>query len=210
MIATSAQLTGPQQAVRVQSTEVGSPGPGQVLVRMQARGICHSDVFISGLPELPLVPVTLGHEGIGVVIEAGSGVDNVRAGDRVGITFLASSCGECEYCKSGHERLCPKQTNSGYSVNGALTTYALVPAQQLIKVPTQLDAIKAAPLCCAGWTASDALRNAGLQEGQAVAIVGLGGLGDYALQFALHQKLHPIVCDVSEDTLESARRFAAA
>ena len=210
MIATSAQLTGPQQAVRVQSTEIGSPGPGQVLVRMQACGICHSDVFISGLPQLPLVPVTLGHEGIGVVVEAGTGVDNVGVGDRVGITYLASSCGECEYCKSGHERLCPKQTNSGYSVHGALTTYALVSARQLIKVPTQLDAVKAAPLCCAGWTAYGALRNAGLQEGQTVAIFGFGGLGNYALQFALHQKLRPIVCDVSEEKLESARALGAA
>ena len=74
MIATAAQLTGPQQPVRVQSTEIGSPGPGEVLVRMQACGICHSDVFISSLPQLPLVPVTLGHEGIGVVVEAGPGV----------------------------------------------------------------------------------------------------------------------------------------
>src|SRR5258708_36062623 len=108
MIATSAQLTAPQQAVRVQSTEIGSPGPGQVLVRMQACGICHSDVFISGLPQLPLVPVTLGHEGIGVVVEAATGVDNVLVGARVGITYLASSCGQYEYCKSAHERLGPE------------------------------------------------------------------------------------------------------
>src|SRR5260370_28971897 len=99
---------------------------------MEGFGLCHSDVFISGLPQLPLVPVTLGHEGIGVVVEAGPGVDSVRVGDRVGMTFLTSSCGECEYCKSRHERLCPKQTNSGYSVNGALSTYALVSAKHPI------------------------------------------------------------------------------
>ena len=210
MIATAAQLTGPRQAVLVQPTELGPPGPGEVLVRMQACGICHSDVFISGLPELPVVPLTLGHEGIGIVVEAGPGVANVRAGDRVGITYFASSCGECEYCKSGRERLCPKQKNFGYSAHGALTNYALVSAQQLIKVPTQLDAVRAAPLCCAGWTAYGALQNAGLQEGQTVAIFGFGGLGNYALQFALHQKLRPIVADVSEEKLESARALGAA
>jgi propanol-preferring alcohol dehydrogenase len=209
MNATAAQLTGPQQAVVVQPTDIGPPGPGEVLVRMQACGICHSDVFISGLPQLPLVPLTLGHEGIGVVVEAGSGVDNVRVGDRVGITYFASSCGECEYCKSGRERLCPKQKNFGYSAHGALTNHALVSAQQLIKVPTQLDAVKAAPLCCAGWTAYGALQNAGLKEGQTVAIFGFGGLGNYALQFALHQKLRPIVSDVSEEKLESARALGA-
>jgi len=209
MIATAAQLTGPQQAALVQPTEVGPPGPGEALVRMQACGICHSDVFISSLPELPLLPLTLGHEGIGVVVEAGPNVDNVRAGDRVGITYLASSCGECEYCKSGRERLCPKQKNSGYSVHGALTNYAVVSAQQLIKVPAQLDAVKAAPLCCAGWTAYGALRNAALAEGQTVAIFGFGGLGNYALRFALRQKLRPIVSDVSEEKLESARTLGA-
>jgi propanol-preferring alcohol dehydrogenase len=210
MIATAAQLTGPQQAVVVQPTELAPPGPGEVLVRMQACGICHSDVFVSSLPQLPLVPLTLGHEGIGVVVEAGPGVDNVRAGDRVGITYFASSCGECEYCKSGRERLCPKQKNSGYSAHGALTDYSVVSAQQLIKVPAQLDAVQAAPLCCAGWTAYGALRNAGLQEGQTVAIFGFGGLGNYALQFALREKLRPIVSDVSEEKLESARALGAA
>ncbi len=209
MITTAAQLTGPQQAVLVQPTETGSPGPGEVLVRMQACGICHSDVFVSSLPQLPLVPVTLGHEGIGVVVEAGPGVENVRAGDRVGITYFASSCGECEYCKSGRERLCPKQRNSGYSAHGALTNYAVVSAQQLIKVPLGLDAVKAAPLCCAGWTAYGALQNAALQEGQTVAIFGFGGLGNYALQFALRRKLRPIVSDVSEEKLESARALGA-
>jgi propanol-preferring alcohol dehydrogenase len=210
MITTAAQLIGPQQAVLVQPAEVASPGPGEVLVRMQACGICHSDVFVSSLPQLPLVPLTLGHEGIGVVVEAGAGVDNVRTGDRVGITYFASSCGECEYCKSGRERLCPKQKNSGYSAHGALTNYAVVSAQQLIKVPLQLDAVKAAPLCCAGWTAYGALQNASLQEGQTVAIFGFGGLGNYALQFALHRKLRPIVSDVSEEKLETARALGAA
>jgi alcohol dehydrogenase, propanol-preferring len=210
MIANSAQLTGPQQAVVVQRTEPGSPGPGEVLVRMEACGICHSDVFVSGLPQLPLVPLTLGHEGIGVVVEVGPGVKNVAAGDRVGITYFASSCGECEYCKSGRERLCPKQKNFGYSAHGALTNYGVVSAQQLIQVPAGLDAVKAAPLCCAGWTAYGALQNAGVKEGQTVAIFGFGGLGNYALQFALKQRLRPIVSDVSEEKLESARALGAA
>src|SRR5258708_39493637 len=102
----AAVLTAPRGPVRVMAERIAEPGPGEALVRMEACGICHSDVFVAGLERLPLVPLTLGHEGIGRVEAVGPGVITASVGDRVGITFLASTCGQCELCLSGRERYC--------------------------------------------------------------------------------------------------------
>src|SRR5215467_9184626 len=130
-----AVLTAPRGAVEVQAIHLNEPGPGEVLLRMEACGICHSDLFVSGLGKPPLVPLTLGHEGIGRVEGVGPGVSSWAMGDRAGVTFLGTTCGTCEWCGSGRERFCPKQTNFGYSIHGALTNYAIVPAAALIRVP---------------------------------------------------------------------------
>src|SRR5580704_18212092 len=147
----AAVLTAPRGEIRVMTDRVAEPGPGEALVRMEACGICHSDLFVAGLERLPLVPLTLGHEGIGRVESVGAGVTNVTAGDRVGITFLASTCGECELCRSGRERYCARQWNSGYTVHGAMASRAVVRAQYLARIPDELNAAEAAPICCAGW-----------------------------------------------------------
>src|ERR1700730_398167 len=135
-------------------TELPAPEPaaGHVLVKMEACGICHSDLFIAGMDKPPLLPLVLGHEGIGRVEKLGPGVQSLSTGDRVGITFLASTCGTCEWCRIGRERYCPQQTNCGYTAAGALAGYASVPAQHLVRVPDALDAAAAAALCCAGRT----------------------------------------------------------
>ena len=151
---------------------------------MEACGVCHSDLFVAGLEKLPLAPLTLGHEGIARVEAVGAGVSGWSPGDRAGITFLGTTCGSCEWCSSGRERFCPRQTNFGYTLHGALTEYAIVPAAALVRVPEALAAAEAAPLCCAGWTAFGALREAGLKRGDSVALFGLGGLGHLALQMA--------------------------
>src|SRR5437588_5628026 len=161
----------------LESVHVGEPGPGEVLLRMEACGLCHSDVFVTTLEKLPLAPVTLGHEGIGRVEAVGTGVAGWARGDRAGMTFLGTTCGSCEWCMSGRERFCPKQTNFGYTLQGALSDRAIVPAAGLVRVPDDLPAALAAPLCCAGWTAFAALREAGLAPGQSVALFGFGGLG---------------------------------
>src|SRR5579871_5512819 len=98
------RLETPQGAVRVSSIPLGEPGTGEVLIRMEACGLCHSDLFVASLEKLPLAPLTLGHEGIGRVVAVGAGVDGWLAGDRAGITFLASTCGKCALCTSGRER----------------------------------------------------------------------------------------------------------
>jgi alcohol dehydrogenase, propanol-preferring len=205
----AAMLTAPRGAVAVASVPVAEPGTGEVLLRMEACGLCHSDLFVASLEKLPLAPLTLGHEGIGRVMAVGAGVDSFVVGDRAGITFLASTCGACELCLTGRERFCPRQLNFGYTVHGALAGYAVVPAPLLFRVPDMLPAAEAAPLCCAGWTAWGALREAGLRPGQSVALFGMGGLGHLAIQYARHLGLRVAAVDVSESKLEMARSLGA-
>jgi propanol-preferring alcohol dehydrogenase len=200
------QARGP---VEIESVPLAEPGTGEVLVKMEACGLCHSDLFVSSLEKLPLAPLILGHEGIGRVVSAGAGVTAFGAGDRVGITFLASTCGSCDLCLTGRERFCPRQLNFGYTVNGALTGYAILPVPHLIRVPEDLAAEEAAPLCCAGWTAYGALREAGVQRGGSVALFGMGGLGHLGIQYARHLGLRVAAVDVSEPKLEMARGLGA-
>jgi propanol-preferring alcohol dehydrogenase len=205
----AAILTAPLGPVQVMTERIPGPGPGEALVRMEACGICHSDVFVAGLERLPLVPLTLGHEGIGRVESVGPGVTTVSVGDRVGITFLASTCGECELCQSGRERYCARQLNSGYTAHGALANLAVVRAQYLAKIPDSLDAAEAAPICCAGWTAYGAVREAGLAAGQLLGVFGMGGLGHLAQQYAAVRGVRVAAVDVSEEKLRMARDSGA-
>ena len=207
--ARGAVLAHARGPVSVESLHFGEPAAGEVLLRMEACGICHSDLFVAGLERLPLAPLTLGHEGVGRVEAVGPGVDNWATGDRAGVTFLGVTCGTCEWCAAGRERFCPKQTNFGYTLQGALGDYALVPASALVRIPDALAAADAAPLCCAGWTAYGALREAALAPGQSVALFGYGGLGHLALQIALHQGLRTVVSDPSEEKQALARAAGA-
>lgn len=205
----AAVLPQARGTVVVEPVYLGEPESGEVLVRMEACGICHSELYVASLEKLPLAPLTLGHEGIGRVEAIGPQVTGWAEGDRVGITFLGPTCGACEWCLSGRERFCPKQANFGYSLHGALTEYALVPAAALVRVPDPLPAAEAAPLCCAGWTAWGALREAGMSPGQTVGLFGMGGLGHLALQMARHRGLHVAAVDISEAKLEAARADGA-
>ena len=195
--------------VELERGAAGEPGPGQVRLRMEACGLCHSDLFVCGLAKLPLAPLRLGHEGIGRIEAVGVETGEWRPGDRAGITFLGTTCGTCEWCASGRKRFCPKQTNFGYTLQGALGDRVLVPAAGLVRVPEDLAAEVAAPLCCAGWTAYGALREAGLEPGQTVALFGFGGLGHLALQIALHRGLRAAVVDPSPEKAAAARAAGA-
>ena len=205
----AAVLAHARGPVSIESLHFTEPAAGEVLLRMEACGLCHSDLFVAGLEKLPLAPLTLGHEGIGRVAAVASGVAGWAPGDRAGITFLGTTCGTCDWCAAGRERFCPKQTNFGYTLQGALGDYALAPAAALVRVPEHLPAADAAPLCCAGWTAYGALREAALAPGQSVALFGYGGLGHLALQIALHQGLRASVSDPSEEKLALARAAGA-
>jgi propanol-preferring alcohol dehydrogenase len=202
-------LPGALAPVVVIDVAVPEPAPGQVLIRMEACGICHSDLFIAAMEKPPLVPVVLGHEGIGRIERIGEGVTSWHPGDRVGVTFLAWTCGDCEWCHTGRERYCPRQLNSGYTVPGALAGYTSVSAQHLARVPDGLSAAEAAPMCCAGWTTYRAVKEAGLAPGATLAIFGMGGLGHLAVQYARHAGLKVAAVDISEDKLAVARGVGA-
>jgi propanol-preferring alcohol dehydrogenase len=195
--------------VAVTDLAVPEPGPGQVLVKMEACGICHSDLFIAAMEKPPLLPLIMGHEGIGRVEKLGAGVSSFAPGDRVGVTFLASTCGACEWCRSGWERYCPRQLNAGYTVQGALAGYVAASAQHLARVPEGLSAAEAAPMCCAGWTAYRAIKETGAAAGATVAIFGMGGLGHLAVQFARYAGSRVAAVDVSDDKLALAQAAGA-
>jgi propanol-preferring alcohol dehydrogenase len=202
-------LAEPRGAITVREMPVVDPGPGEVRLRMEACGICHSDVMIRGLEKLPLSPLVLGHEGIGIIEDVGAGVENVRPGDRVGVTYLASGCGSCPMCRSGQERYCLKQMNHGFTRQGALSSHGVFAAQNLVRVPDTLAAAEAAPLCCAGWTAMGALTEAALKPGQLVALFGFGGLGHMAFHYARHMGLRVAVVDSGAGKLEFAKTLGA-
>jgi propanol-preferring alcohol dehydrogenase len=198
-------LRSPRGIPAIESIHLGEPSAGEVLLRMEACGLCHSDVFVTTLEKLPLAPVTLGHEGIGRVEAVGSDVTDWRVGDRAGVTFLGATCGSCEWCSTGRRRYCPKQSNFGYTLQGALSDYVIAPVKALARVPDELPADVAAPLCCAGWTAYRALAEAGVDRGQSLALFGYGGLGHLALQMARHRGLRVSVSDPVEHKREQAR-----
>lgn len=184
---------------------------GEILVKIKACGVCHTDLHaVHGdwpvKPKLPLIP---GHEGVGVVVKAGQGVTSVKVGDRVGIPWLYSACGECEYCLSGWETLCPKQLNAGYSVDGGYAEYCKAPAAYVARIPDNLSFQEAAPIFCAGVTTYKALKITDAKPGEWVAIYGIGGLGHVALQYAKAMGFNVIAVDIQEDKLELAKRLGA-
>jgi propanol-preferring alcohol dehydrogenase len=202
-------LPAARATVTVADLPIPQPLPGHVLLQIEACGICHSDLFIAGMEKPPNTPLVLGHEGIGRVVSLGDGVSTLAPGDRAGVTFLATTCAVCEWCRTGRERYCPRQLNSGYTAPGVLAGFASVPVQHLVHVPEQLSAAEAAPLCCAGWTAYRAVKEAAVAPGATVAIFGMGGLGHLAVQFARHAGLRVAAADVSEEKLALARSEGA-
>ena len=203
-------LAAARGAIEVRDHQPGPPAPGEAQVEMEACGVCHSDLMIAGLEQLPLAPLVLGHEGIGRVRAVGDGVTAVAPGDRVGVTFLASTCGRCELCAAGHERFCARQLQHGFTCHGAMRGVANVIARHLVPVPAGLAAEQAAPLCCAGWTALGAVRGAGLAPGQRLGVFGLGGVGHLAVQYARHLGLEVVAVDLHPAKLEQARALGAA
>jgi propanol-preferring alcohol dehydrogenase len=162
-----------------------SPGPGQVLIRVEACGVCHSDALTveNRFPGLtfPRVP---GHEVIGVIDEVGPSVVGWKPGQRVGVGFLGGHCGRCEPCRRGDFVNCQNQGFSGVHGDGGYAEMMVAQANALVRIPDGFDPVEAAPLLCAGLTTFNALRNSKARPGDLVAIQGLGGLGHLGVQFA--------------------------
>jgi propanol-preferring alcohol dehydrogenase len=195
----------------VREVPIPTPGPGQALVEVFATGVCHTDLHAADgdwpiKPTLPLIP---GHEGTGIVAALGPGVTHLKEGDRVGIAWLHSACGHCDYCLSGWETLCPEQQNSGYSVNGTFAEYALGQADYLGRIPKNLSFVDAAPILCAGVTTYKGLKMTEARPGEWVVISGVGGLGHVAIQFAKAMGLHVAAVDLGPEKMALARKLGA-
>ena len=199
------------QPLVVREIPVPEPGPGQALVEIVASGVCHTDLHAADgdWPVKPTLPFTPGHEGAGIVVALGSGVTHLKEGDRVGIAWLHSACGYCEFCLSGWETLCPQQRNSGYSVNGTFAQYALGQANYLGRIPKDLSFADAAPILCAGVTTYKGLKETGTRAGEWVVISGAGGLGHIAIQYAKAMGLHVAAVDLGPEKIALAKELGA-
>jgi D-arabinose 1-dehydrogenase-like Zn-dependent alcohol dehydrogenase len=180
------QVSRPSGPLEIVEREIPQPGAGSVRVKVQACGICHSDTFTKdgtfpGL-QFPRVP---GHEVVGLVDAVGAGVDGWTVGRRVGVGWHGGNCGSCDACRRGDSFACQRASQvTGISYDGGYAEYMIAPASALAAVPDELSAVEAAPLMCAGVTTFNALRHSGARPGDVVGVLGLGGLGHLAVQFA--------------------------
>jgi propanol-preferring alcohol dehydrogenase len=193
--------------------EIPIPEPGfqQMLVRMEACGICHTDIHIAygDWPVEPALPLIPGHEGVGIVERVGTGVAASRIGQRVALPWLGSACGQCGFCVSGWETLCESQRNTGYSIDGGYAEYALADARYAVAVPGGVLPLEAAPLTCAGVTSYKAVRAGRVGATDRVAVFGVGGLGHLAIQYARHAGGFVTAVDIEAGKLDLARELGA-
>lgn len=197
--------------LQIEEVEVKRPGRNQVLVKVIASGVCHTDLHaVDGdwpvKPKMPLIP---GHEGVGYVVAVGPDVHNVKEGDAVGVPWLYSACGGCEHCITGWETLCESQQNGGYSVDGGFAEYVIADARYVGHLGNNPNFLEMAPILCAGVTVYKGLKETDTKPGEWVAISGIGGLGHVAVQYAKAMGLHVAAIDVADDKLALAKRLGA-
>lgn len=199
------------QPLVLRECETPSAGPGQILVKTEACGVCHTDLHAArgDWPVKPVPPFIPGHEGIGIVVAVGAGVSIVALGDRVGVPWMYSACGHCEYCLSAWETVCPDIAFTGYTRNGGFAEYILADPNYVARIPDGLSAIDAAPIICAGVTTYKGLKETGAKPGEWVAISGIGGLGHLAVQYARAMGLRVCAVDVDDGKLAHARALGA-
>jgi alcohol dehydrogenase, propanol-preferring len=195
----------------IEDRPVPEPGPGQITVRMQASGLCHTDIHAANgdWPVKPTPPFVPGHEGVGTVYAVGAGVTGVTEGEMVAVPWLGYACGTCRYCLTGWETLCLAQQNSGYSVDGGYAEYFLAEAAFAAKVPAGMNPFEAAPLTCAGVTTFKAVKVGNVRPGDLVAISGVGGLGHLALQYAKIFGGTVVAIDITDEKLQLAKELGA-
>ncbi|WP_299274316.1 alcohol dehydrogenase AdhP [uncultured Georgenia sp.] len=197
--------------LEIRELDIPQPGPYEALVKVAYTGVCHTDLHAAqgDWPVKPTPPFIPGHEGVGTVVAVGDRVERVKVGDTVGNAWLASACGDCEYCQTGWETLCENQQNSGYSVDGSFGEYMLTDARYCAKIPDGVDLAAAAPILCAGVTVYKGLKVTDTVPGQWVLISGIGGLGHIAVQYAVAMGLRVAAVDVDDSKLDLARRHGA-
>lgn len=194
----AAVLNGPHQPLEMRDVPVPSPDHGQVLLKVRACGICHSDLnLFNGVFPHARFPTVPGHEIVAEVVDLGPGVDWPEVGVRVGLPYLFSGCNHCEVCTRGDEILCPNLQITGITVKGGYQEYMLAPAEYVSRLPERFEDLQAAPLMCAGVTSFNGLRRAGAEAGDRVAIIGSGSVGHLSARFA--EAMGARVCVVVEN-----------
>ncbi|WP_202843727.1 alcohol dehydrogenase AdhP [Luteimonas saliphila] len=199
------------QPLAIEEVDVPRPGAGQVLMKVAACGVCHTDLHAAqgDWPVKPSPPFIPGHEGVGHVVAVGDGVVHVKEGDRIGVPWLHSACGFCTHCLGGWETLCESQQNTGYSVNGSFAEYVLADAGYVGHLPDGIGFVEIAPVLCAGVTVYKGLKVTNTRPGDWVAISGIGGLGHMAVQYAKAMGLNVAAVDVDDAKLRLAERLGA-
>ncbi|WP_230589658.1 alcohol dehydrogenase catalytic domain-containing protein [Pseudomonas chlororaphis] len=197
--------------LRIERLPIPRPGPGEILIKVVACGVCHSDVHAcdGDWPTPPTLALIPGHEVTGHIAELGEGVNDLAVGDAVGVPWMYSACGDCEYCRAGMETICKQGEATGYTKPGGYAEYMLAPAAFVAKVDASVDLYALAPILCAGVTTYRGLRRSLVSPGQWVAVIGIGGLGHVAVQYAKAMGFRVVALDVSREKLELARSLGA-
>lgn len=177
--------------LRLADLPVPVPGPGEVLLRISVCGVCHTELDeIEGRTPPPVYPVVLGHQVVGVVAKTGPECHRLKSGDRVGVAWIFSACGACEYCRRGQENLCPEFRATGRDAHGGYAEYMTVPEAFTYFIPGSIADAEAAPLLCAGAIGYRSLALTGLQDGQNLGLTGFGSSAHLVLKMARFQYPH--------------------
>lgn len=196
--------------VDIKDAPVPEVGHGQVLVKIEYSGVCHTDLHVAASDFGEKPGRILGHEGVGVITEVGPGVEHLQVGDRVSVPWFFKGCGHCEYCVDGRATLCRSVINAGYTADGAMSEYTLLYADYTVKVPDALDPVEATSITCAGVTTYKAIKESGVRPGQWLVAFGAGGLGNLAVQYAKNVfGAQVIAVDINEDKLLLAKDSGA-
>src|SRR4051794_30832550 len=207
----AAVVAGLGARLEIRELPVPDPREGEVLVKIEASGLCHTDIHAArgDWPVKPKTPLIPGHEGVGTVVALGSGDLPVQVGDRVALPWLARACGHCRYCITGWETYCQTPQYMGYTIDGSYAEFAIGYASHVVKVPPAVASLEAAPITCAGVTTYKALKIARPQPSETAMVVGVGGLGHLALQYAHIFGTRTVAVDVEDAKLQLAKDLGA-
>ena len=208
------KLSAPGGEVTVADVAVPTPGPGEILIKVEASGLCYTDVHLCDgdwevVEDLVKHDLTLGHEAVGIIVSLGENVTNRSVGDRVAAPFLRSTCGECKQCRRGEENHCPNATVLGMSHDGSHAEYVLAMADFVVPVPEGVTPEQAAPLACAGMTVLGGLRKANVGIGTIFGVVGVGGQGHLAIQLAKTMGAKVVAMDIDPAKVALAMELGA-
>jgi alcohol dehydrogenase, propanol-preferring len=210
----AAVLSEFKSPLSVREVEVPKPVEGEVLIKVEVCGVCHSDLHVADgdwtqLAGIVKKPLILGHEIVGIITEIGSASRDLKVGDRVGVPWIHWTCGKCELCLEGNENLCIRQRITGVTVDGGYAEFVKAPASHVVRIPANLSPEQAAPLLCAGVTVYRALKRSHVAPGQRLAVFGVGGLGHLAVQIGREMGADVIAVDISEEKLALAKSMGA-